>query len=484
MRSLRIAGRHHSGFLLLEVLVGIVILGLFISSLILTLLYGQEGSILGGDRTRAAAFTERSIEAIRAMRDGNFASVTAGTHGIWIDRTTQLWAFSGAKVTLTGSYVSKVAVSLLTPDWLSLTGSTVWKHGYNHSGSVLIMTELTNWQTTTTVGNWGNPSAEGTYVDASVPLFNSIAVAGTTAYVATNATAGMQMLDITNTASPSRVNAGFSIGYGATDLAIRGKRLYVLTADPSAELKVYSIVSPADPVLVLTYDLPGAALGRKLSFGRYSLAVTASYTGNAGEHQLYLFDVRSSDSVVLRQTIDDTDTMNQVAIGGTGTFIASGNDASELRFIQIQQSGSFVGPFDGINLTDRIVDGQSIAVAGTSAILGTQKDPSTQEMVLFDTSQGVSASTPAYYHEGSGTIMGVAMDANRCYAFLGDSSGRKAFQVVNMRDKTTLPELFSYNSATGLARGIAYDLVRDRVYLLTDSAVIIFKPAAAGATCP
>ena len=174
-----------------------------------------------------------------------------------------------------------------------------------------------------------------------------------------------------------------------------------------------------------------------------------------------------------------------MAFFGTGMYIASANDSSELRYVQIQQSGTYLTPFNGYNLSDRTFDGLTIAVAGTSAILGTQRDPLTQEMVLFDVKNGVTGVTPAWYYEASGSVVGIDMDPNRCYAFLSVFSGHNAFQVVNMRNKTTLPRLNSqYDSASGLSRGLVYDPLRDRVYVLTDNAVIIFKPAAAGATCP
>ena len=80
-------------------------------------------------------------------------------------------------------------------------------------------------------------------------------------------------------------------------------------------------------------------------------------------------------------------------------------------------------------------------------------------------------------------MVGLAIDPYQCYGFLGVSSGHKALQIVDIRNKSSLPQLFSYDSSNGLGRGLAYDLVRDRIYLMTDSAVLIFKPGSSG-TCP
>ena len=55
---------------------------------------------------------------------------------------------------------------------------------------------------------------------------------------------------------------------------------------------------------------------------------------------------------------------------------------------------------------------------------------------------------------------------------------------MDLKNKSTLSELWTYVSPTGIGRGLAYDLVRDRMYGLTDSALYIFKPGVSIGTCP
>jgi hypothetical protein len=468
----------------MEALLGVTIFAIFLGALAITIIYGQESTIIAGDRTRATYLTERNLAGIRSIRDGSFSSVSAGQYGVWVNHSG-VWAFSGTKITLSGSYISTITISSLASDWLSMTGSTYWKHGYNRAGTATLVTELTNWQTKKSIGNWASPSLEGSYVPGGSPLFNRIAISGNTAYVGTNASNGLYLLDITNTASPARVSSSFSIGYAAADVVVKGKRLYVLTTDPSAEVKLYSITSAQSPVLLASYNLPGSALGTSLGLGRNNLYVTAATPG-AGQHQIYSFDATNSGSLALEGTFDDTDDANMIALSGTSAYIASSVDTAELRVVNAYYSGSLalVGAY---NLTDRTLNGTAIALAGTSAILGTQAGSSIQEMVLFDIGTGgvpTGSSGGPWYHEASGSVVGAAIDPYQCYGFLGVSSGHKALQVVDIRSKATLPQLASYDSATGLGRSLAYDVVRDRLYLMTDSAVLIFKPSAVGGTCP
>ena len=472
-----------SGFMLLELLLGIAIFSIFLSGIMLTLIYGQENTVNGGDRLRGAYLAERTMEGLRAIRDGSFASVTTGTHGIAVNPATGMWAYSGTQSLLTGSYISSMVVASKGTGWVSFTGSTTWKHGYNRAGKVLLTGEMTDWKSTTSVGNWASPSLEGSYVDGGTPIFHHIAVSGNTAYV-TNDAVGLYIFDISNTASPTRVNAGFNVGFTASGITIRGKRLYLITSDPSAELKVYSITSPTTPVLITSYNLPGSSLGKSLALGYNLLFVTANYTGVAGQHQLYSFDVSNSGSVILKGTLDDSDTMDAVALSGTSAYIGSSVDTAELRVVNAVASGS-ITLAGGFNLTDRILDGTAIAVSGTSALLGTQAG-AIREVVVFDIGNGgvPSGVSGPWYHEGSGSIADIAMDPYRCFGFIAANTGHKAFQVMDLKNKSTLSELWTYVSPTGIGRGLAYDLVRDRMYGLTDSALYIFKPGVSIGTCP
>ncbi|HVW66509.1 MAG TPA: hypothetical protein VHA78_02140 [Candidatus Peribacteraceae bacterium] len=471
------------GFLLLEALLGIAIFAIFLSALAITIIYGQESTVIAGDRTRGSYLTEQALEAVRSIRDGSFSSVTSGMHGVWINGGN-IWAFSGSSVVESGGYVTSVSISSLSSDWMTMTGSTYWKHGYNRAGTATLVTELTDWQTKTAVGNWASPSIEGTYNAGTAVGFNRIAVSGDTAYVTTDASNGLYLLDISNPASPARVDSSFSIGYGATDAVIHGRRLYVMTADPNAELKLYSIDAPQSPVLLASYNLPGSALGKELGFGRNDLYVAATTPGS-GQHQLYSFDATDSGALTLMGTIDDTDNYNAVALSGTAAYIATSLDADELRVVNAMSSGS-ISIAGGYNLSGTY-DASAIAVSGTSALLGTLQTGS-QNMVMFDisdASNGVPTPPPGpWYYNASGSVLGLAMDPNHCYAFVGAATGHKAFQVVDMRNKSSLPQLYSYDSSYGKGRSVAYDPVSDRIYLMTDNAVLIFQPGTGGTSCP
>lgn len=479
-------GSARPGFLLVEALIGISVFVLFAGAIGGTLLYGQENTIMAGNRSRAAAMSLKALEAARAIRDGSFAALTAGTYGVKIG-PSGTWVLDSTPQTTTGSYTTTLILAASGSSWMQATARTVWKHGYTRSGAVIIATDITNWRTINALGDWRTPTVDGTFQPGGNVLFSRAAIAGSTLFITAGNSVGLYVLNIANTASPVQIATGFSLGAAAYDVAVRGNRLYVVAADSSGELKVYDVANPNAPTLITSVNLPGSSRARSLAITDQILLVGLTQSATSGEDELLAYSIASTGSTItLVDSEDDADDVLAIAVTGTGVYVASTQDNYELRAFRIYNSGSLaLASVPGYNLSDRTLDGQSIAITGTSAILGTLRG-GIQEAVVFSLRPQVPAvSSPGpWYHEGSGSVLGVAMDPSRCYGFLAADSHKKAFQVVHLRDTASLTELATYNSSTGKGRGALYDPVRDRLVLLTEQAVLLMKPSTSTGTCP
>ncbi len=451
-----------------------------------TLLFGQENSIMGGDRIRAVGVSHRALEAARSVRDGSFAALAAGTYGVDL-ATNGVWQFIATPQTITGGYLTTVTVAASGSTWRTVNARTVWKHGYARSGSIVLSSDMTDWRGTMTRGDWRTLTVDGTYAPGGSPLFTKAAIGGSVLYVAAADSTGLYALDITNTTSPSRIASGFSVGHVVYDVLVHGKRLYLMTADSSAELKVYDITIPtslAAGSLITSVNLAGSGRGRSLAITDDVLLAGLTYSATSGESELYAYRVSTGSTLTQIDAEEDTGDLLALAATGTGVYAATTIDATELRAFRIYNSGSLaVASVAGDNVAGA-PDAYSIAITGTSAILGTQKG-GTQEMVVYNLRPKVPAlaSPGPWYHEGSGSLVGVAMDPARCVGFLAADSGRKSLQVVYL-NTSTLTEFATHTSTTGKGRGVLYDPVRDRVVLLTEQAVVIFRPAASTGSCP
>lgn len=65
----------YAGFSLVEVILSTAIFGLLVTTLVGGFLYGQEATFLAGSRARATMLAEEGIEAVRNIRDADFANL-------------------------------------------------------------------------------------------------------------------------------------------------------------------------------------------------------------------------------------------------------------------------------------------------------------------------------------------------------------------------------------------------------------------------
>lgn len=480
VRGLRFHCRR--GFLLIEVLLGIGIFAIFLGAVSMVVLRGQESSELAGDRVRGLYASLRGLEASRAIRDTSFASLTVGPHGIANALTG--WSFSGTKSTISGAYATQVVVTSLGTGWNSVVANTSWKHGRFASGSVLLRTELTNWRGTGTVGDWSSAVLDQSYIASGSPLFTGMAIAGNTVYITGDTAsggAGLYVLDISGIASgpPTRIAGSFTLGTPGIAAAVKGNVLYLITGSITQEVRVYNVTTPASPTLLTSYNLSGSSLAASMALNGNMLYVGAAQ--NASYKELYSFDVSNTGAVLYKAAIEQNAAIRAIAINGDEAFLATDDPNAEMKRVYVANSGTLLNqPQGSYNLTSTEI-GRGIAVSGTSAILGRARGTSTQEMVLLDTTGngGPPISSPGpWYHEGSGSLLGVATDPFNCYVFLAADSGGKAFQTVDLRNLTSLPELSYYSTSptVGPGRAILYDPIRDRVFLLTKNALLIFRP--------
>lgn len=470
--------RARPGSLLLEVLVGMAVFAVFLSSLALVLLRGQEGTIHGGDQVRGVAFVDRALDATRSIRDGGFSSLTGGAHGVALGAGSK-WVFSGTQSSNTGGYVTVVTITSIGAGAVRADVQTKWKHGYNRSGSILVSTEFRDWRTGFSIGAWSSPTLEGSYVDAGNPQFNDVAVSGNYAFV-TSQTNDLYIFNITTLTSPS-LGATFSLGAASYDVLVNGKTLYMMTADANAEVKAYDITSPTSPSLLASYNIAGSARGLSLATDGKTLFVGVSENGTGGNDEFYALDITNSGALTLQSSLNDTSTFTEIALSGTSAYLAGSADELRVGKVADPSAISFLG---SVNLSGT-EDGLSMALAGTSTVLGRAKGGSTSEFTLFNIkSGGVPDSPGPWYQEASGSLVAVDVDPTQCYAFTALQSGHHALEIIKIKNLSSLPLAASYDSASGLGRGLQYDPVRDRLYLLTDKGFLIMKPGNPPANCP
>lgn len=470
------------GFLLLEALIGFALFALFLTATGLTVLVSQQGTSAAAERSRATALASGALHGIMAMRDDAWGNLSAGAHGVAVVGGT--WAFSGASVTTDDGYTTAVTLQEPASGRMLATATTAWQRGGSASGSVTIALELTDWRTPKAVGNWALPQEVGSWSTGDTPLFERLSVGSSVAAVAGDVSGGgpgLHLFDVSDPASPQRIASAFSLGHAAYDVLIAGGLLYVVTADPAQELRIYSLEDPAAfaaASLVGSYDLPGAAAARTLALRGIYLFVGLQQS--AGDQEVYVLSVADPEGPQLEGSLDLEGGVADVAVLSDALFLASDDDVSEVRSVDVSDpSAPASGAGSGFNLAD-VTDARAIAVTGTSAVVGRASGEFVEELVLFMLHDGGDLSPPGpWYWEAGDAVHGLALDPSQRYGFAATAYPSREFSVLDLGEWRAGDQAIvgSVASVSGEARDVFYDPAADRAYVITRNTLSVYRPS-------
>jgi len=477
--------RHsRGGFLLLDVLLGTAVFAIFIGFAGFSLLFGQRMAIKSGDHMRGVLLTAQAVEAVRSIRDESFENLIVGTHGVQIGEDG-MWELSGSDTTTADGFRTQVEITEPEEDTFQVTSITSWAISMHRFGTASLVTQLTNWRQERSIGNWSNVSLVGSYIDSGTPLFNNIAIAGGYAFVTSETSAGgagLYVFDISNITSPQRRATSFTLSDAGYQLLAVGDVLYLLTESSSSELQAYDISAPdtfSAGSLIGSYNLPGAGRARSLAYYSDSLFIGA--TEDVTEHEFYAIDVSDPTDMTFLDSVDDEGASYlDLSLHNGYAYIGSSKDVAELIVADIfDPTDITIAAGSGYNLTD-VLDGRAVAAFGTSALLGRAYGDVTEEFVLFEIEDSpVPTPPPGPWYQGIGAdVNGLDVDPTGKYAFVASGFDEQELQVMDVPlfSQGQLPRVEVVATDTGDGRSVTYDPLRDRVFLTTNTALLIYAP--------
>lgn len=135
--------KNSEGFSLVEVILASSIFALLVTALLGAWMYGQEASLLAGNRAQAVLLAEEGIEVMRNIRDDDFVELTTGTYGLVIAQNQ--WNLTGSSDT-TGIFTRQIEITSLDDNRREITSTVTWQQNPQREGVVTIATLLTNWK--------------------------------------------------------------------------------------------------------------------------------------------------------------------------------------------------------------------------------------------------------------------------------------------------------------------------------------------------
>lgn len=137
------------GFLLVEVILASSLFVLFLTAFTGVYYYGLQSSTLGGDRGRASMYAEEGQEAIRSIKNNNFANLTNGTYGLLYTNNT--WSLSALPDT-SGIFTRQVTISPIDANRKNIQVTVSWQQTPSRTGSVMTYARVTNWKSVVNLG--------------------------------------------------------------------------------------------------------------------------------------------------------------------------------------------------------------------------------------------------------------------------------------------------------------------------------------------
>ena len=254
-----------------------------------------------------------------------------------------------------------------------------------------------------------------------------LAVSGNYVYAATYS-GGLQIVNVSNPASPVRVGEYDTPGY-AHGVAVSGNYAYV--ADDYCGLQIINVSNPASPTLASTYDSPGTAFGVAIS-GNYAY-VADDFAG------VEVLNVSNPASPSLAGAYDTPGYAHGIAISGNYAYVADDDPGMQVLNISNPAAPSLAGTYNttGIAL--------GVSVVGNYAYVA-DYDYGLQVISIANPASPTKVGT----YDTNGYAQGVA--ASGSYVYVADYSD--GMQIINVSTPAS-PTLAGGLDTSGYAISVA-----------------------------
>ncbi len=446
-----------SGFSIIEIVLAVSLFALIALTSISSALYGENAQVNSGQRKRASLLSDQTIEILRAVRDSSsqgFSALSNGTYGL--DRDWNgAWILVPDAPDTVDNFLRTVTISSIDDFTKEISTSICWPYTNCPSSgdSVALDTYLTNWR-----GTDGTPGG----------IKVAISGEGHAYMITTDNT--LEVYDVsapTSTVKVGTVTLAGDTGTLPNNLFYTAGKIYIASDDPSAELQIVDVSSPASPQDISTLNI--AVDGDTDSSG------DGIWASSAGE--IFLSAHNSDNTKSQFFMIDGRDINNPIVLENGDIYTTTGAQTSgDLSVGQLSSVDSMCNTSGGVGGETGYVlhcyhynfDFASATptptFSGTLSDADTDLSPSRTVLIsggnYFTTPGGKiskNSSTPVSISDNDIYDISVATRSGRLYAYLsvvGDTaSGLKEVDINSIGD----PIMVSAQNTDGTLSGAMYD---------------------------
>ena len=475
--------KNRLAFSVIEVMLAAALFVIISTGVILALIGGVQANRSGSEQTVATQFAVAGLEAVRSIKNRDFALLTntsgpgvaRDVNGVWVWNASNnimenySRAITISSVNRDGSGNIVASGGVVDADTKKVTSTVTWTAGVGRNNSVILSDYLTNWRKSIN-GNWAVITQEGTLDLTGNSDGWRVDVSGNYAYIIRNATtANFYVVDISNPTLPIILGT-LNLAGTPKDVHVLGNYAYVASTDNNSELQIVNVTAPAAPTLAGVYNATGnddgnsvAVFGTTVLLGRVSTAA----------QEVMAINVATTASPTLLSGVALSGTANSISVLGNYAYVASSDTAAEISIVNISNL-STLSLTGTVNATGNNA-GTAVKSFGTTLLLGRNGG----------TVQVYSLATPAlpslvgtYAGSGGGNVSDMSLNTDNSTLFLATTSSTAEFQTVNLASLTS-PVLLGSVNLTSSLYGVAYTADFDRAILASaenTAELIIMKP--------
>ena len=456
-----------TGLTLIEAILAIAVFVVLVSGLVGSLVYGHWSTFLAGERNRAVYIAEEGLEAVRNIRDDAFTNLTDGTHGLEVSANE--WTLSGSSDTTDG-FTRSVNISAVSDYIKNITSTVIWDQSEERSGSVSLVTRLTDWaREVITLGDWESPSEEGNVNLSGGNNGIKIQVSGNYAFlVRSGGSQDFTVVDISDPANPA-YEASLSLSGSLYNIAVDGNYAYVVSDSNSNELIIIDISDPTSPSQVGSYNAPG----NRNAYGVFAIDTTVYITrdSSGSSDELEVIDASTPSSPNSLGSIDLGADGNEIYVSGDYAYIVADDSSDELMVVDVSDPSSM--SIDAtLNLSGND-EGETITGFDDHVVVGTEDG----YVYLIDVSTPTSPVSIGST-DLQNDVNDISLGNDNDYAYVATDENDAEFVVLDISNPPALQTLSFLNISDDL-NGIAYDSDKDRAFTVGDNSTEfrVFMPA-------
>ena len=319
LQSMKKACRATNGFSLVEIVLAGALFTVLVTTMAGALIYSKDTTASTGDNSRAVLLAEEAVEALKNIKDADFAQLTDGTHGLQL---TNEWNLTGSSDITDNFFTRSIEIASVDTDRKIATTTIVWNPREGVTSTYELGVRLTNWRAQNT-STTSTPDNEATYLDVNT----------STSYLSNNDTR-IYGTTVQNTSSTGNITiASMIISWTG---GVPGTLLDRIRIDGNS-VWTNDIVSGATAD-ISDYTLTAGSIAEELR-----LYFTDDMAGTVVTIQFTMLDGSTrEDVIILNAPLNESDYLN---IDGSGAYLYNSNK----RISGVDLTN--IAPFGNITIT-------------------------------------------------------------------------------------------------------------------------------------